>query len=73
MFLAIILILSISIIVFSNLCFRILISDICFNIDLIKKASYELELGNINTAIYYATKAGISHLEITEVIDNAIL
>lgn len=72
MFLTIILILSISIIVFSNFCFRIVIKDICFNIDLIKKASYELELGNVNTAIYYATRAGVSHLEIMEIVDNAI-
>lgn len=60
------------IIITSNICFRIMIKDICFKNDLVKKASYELELGNINTSIYYAVNAGIPHLEILKIIDNSI-
>lgn len=68
MYISIAIVFSISIIILSNVCFKIYIKEYMYKIELMEKAIYELSLGNINVAIYYAVNAGLPHEDILKFI-----
>lgn len=68
MYISIAIVFSISIIILSNVCFKIYIKEYMYKIELMEKAIYELSLGNINVAIYYAVNAGLPREDILKFI-----
>ena len=71
MYISIAIVFSISIIILSNVCFKIYIKEYLYKIELMEKAIYELSLGNINVAIYYAVNAGLPREDIFQFIGGS--